>query len=243
MNFIRRLRKVLRYGVGADALERRRADKRRAKQVRFESDAWRREAGFARRHYASYDEYVAHQSSKLGGIIDRLRETDAKEFDEFRARFSACGALVQPGSALCLGARLGTEVRALRSLGHFAVGIDLDPGPKNAYVLHGDFHDLLFPDGSTDVVYTNAMDHVFDLERMIGEVARVLRTGGRFVAEVDEGFREGGIPGDYEAMHWERVETLIERVSKIGSLEVEEVQELGRIRRGVRRLVVFRKPL
>ena len=46
---------------------------------------------------------------------------------------------------LCLGARLGTEVRALHNLGYFAIGIDLNPGVDNPYVLMGDFHKLVFP--------------------------------------------------------------------------------------------------
>ena len=88
------------------------------------------------------------------------------------------------------GARLGTEVRALHRLGHFAVGIDLEPGPDNHYVLPGDFHHIVFPDGSIDAIYTNALDHVFDLERVLGEVARLLRPGGLFIADIELGYEE-----------------------------------------------------
>jgi len=238
---IRRVRNILKYGLGPEALERKRADKRRAKRERFEVGAWNREGMFAQRSYGSYEEYLAHQASKLDGIIDRLRETDAEEYQEFRERFASCAALQGARSVLCLGARLGTEVRALHSLGYFAVGIDLNPGPNNTTVLPGDFHALVFPDASVDVVYTNALDHVFDLERMIGEVQRVLRPGGCFIAEIDEGYEDGGLPGDFEAIHWQQAEALIERIAKVGHFEVEEVRPLGRIRRGVRRLVVLRK--
>jgi SAM-dependent methyltransferase len=196
---------------------------------------------FAQRHYASYEDYLAHQSSKLDGIIERLRETDDAEYEEFRERFASCEALRAARSVLCLGARLGTEVRALHSLGVFAIGIDLNPGPNNTTVLPGDFHALVFPDASVEAVYTNALDHVFDLDRMIGEVRRVLKPGGCFVAEIDEGFAEGGLPGDFEAIHWEQAGALIERIAKIGRFEIEEERSLGRIRRGLRRLVVFRK--
>lgn len=239
---LRRVRNILKYGVGPEALERKRADKRRAKRERFESGAWNRDGMFAQRQYASYEDYLAHQTSKLDHIIDRLHETDDAEFQEFRERFAACGALREAKSVLCLGARLGTEVRALHDLGHFAVGIDLNPGPGNQTVLPGDFHALVFPDACVDAVYSNALDHVFDLDRMIGEVQRVLRPGGCFVAEIDEGFEEGGLPGDFEAIHWERAGALVERIAKIGRFEVEETTPLGRIRRGVRRLVVLRKP-
>jgi SAM-dependent methyltransferase len=238
----RRIRNVLRYGLGPQALERKRADKRRAKRERFESGTWNRDGMFAQRRYASYENYLAHQASKLDAIIDRLRETDAREFQEFRERFASCEALRGAKSVLCLGARLGTEVRALHSLGIFAVGVDLNPGPDNTTVLSGDFHALVFPDASVQAVYTNALDHVFELDRMIGEVQRVLQPGGCFVAEIDEGFEEGGLPGDFEAIHWEQAGALIERIAKVGHFEVEEVRPLGRIRRGLRRLVVFRKP-
>ena len=143
---------------------------------------------------------------------------------------------------LCLGARLGTEVRALHSLGHFAVGIDLNPGPKNPYVLPGDFHDLVFADGSVDCIYTNALDHVFELEKVIAEATRVLAPGGIFLAEFEIGFSEGHTPGSYEATHWRDSQQLIDTIRDLGKLEVEQVDELGDTRRGDRKLVVFRKP-
>ena len=162
--------------------------------------------------------------------------------EEFTARFQGSPALAGARTVLCLGARLGTEVRALHGLGHFAVGIDLNPGPGNALVLHGDFHQLVFPDGSVDAVYTNALDHVFDLDRVVGEVARVLAPGGAFLAEFEVGFGEGHVPGDFEAIHWRDSDTLIARIADVGKLVVEDVRELGATRRGQRRLVTFRKP-
>lgn len=242
MRILKRLRNIVRYGFGDDARERKRADKRGAKRERFESARWEREGDLARRRYASYDEYVAHQSSKLDGIVDRLRENQDAELEEFVARFQACPALAGARTVLCLGARLGTEVRALHRLGHFAVGIDLNPGPDNAWVLPGDFHHLVFPDGSVDAIYTNAMDHVFDLERMIGEVVRVLAPGGVFLAEIETGFDEGHVPGDFEAIHWRDSDALVARVAEAGKLLVGEIHELGATRRGERRLASFRKP-
>src|SRR5262249_15072820 len=80
--FVRRLRRVLRFGVGKAALERKRAAKRRTDQERFASEAWRRDGGLAHRDYGSYEQYVRHQSSKLAGVIDRLREKDTAKFEE-----------------------------------------------------------------------------------------------------------------------------------------------------------------
>ena len=52
--------------------------------------------------------------------------------------------LGQVRTVLCLAARIGTEVKAFLDLGCFAIGIDLNPGTDNRYVVHGDFHDLQF---------------------------------------------------------------------------------------------------
>jgi SAM-dependent methyltransferase len=238
---LKHLRNAMRFGSG-EARERKQAEKRQAKHERFLSELWRRDGDFAQRSYASYDAYVKHQASKLAGIADRLRRTEAEELEEFRERFASCDALANADVILCLGARLGTEVRALHSLGRFAVGIDLEPGPENRHVLHGDFHSLVFPDASIDAVYSNTLDHAFDLDRMVLEVLRVLRPGGRFVAEIDEGFEEGTVPGHYEALSWAHADLVIQMIARDGRFEVEKIASLGRNRRGVRSLVVFRKP-
>jgi len=243
VSFLKRLRNVVRYGFGARARARKTADKRERKKARFDcAERWQQDAGFARRRYASYEDYLHHQASKLDGIIDRLRETEPQEFAEFLERFSKCTALEARGSVLCLGARLGTEVRALQALGHFAIGIDLNPGPDNPYVLPGDFHRLAFQDGSLDAVYTNALDHAFDIDRAVREAARVIRPGGLFLAEIDVGFGEGSIPGDFEAAHWKSSQLLIDRIRDRGGFTVESVREIGETRGGRRRQVVFRKP-
>lgn len=242
MGFLKRARHILRYGLGDKARARKRTDKRAAKSARFASERWAQDGDFARRRYASYDDYVAHQVSKLAGVADRLRETEQRDFDQFLERFSACRPLAGMHNVLCLGARLGTEVRALHRLGHFAVGIDLNPGEQNPYVLPGDFHGLVFPDASVDAVFTNALDHVFDLERMLGETKRVLRPGGILLAEFELGFGEGHVPGHYEATHWKSADALVEQIRELGGFAVEEVVDLGKTRRGPRRQVVFRKP-
>jgi SAM-dependent methyltransferase len=238
----KRVRNAWKFGVGEKALERKRGEKRRVREKGFASEAWRRDDAFAHRRYASYEEYLEHQSSKLARVIDRKRRDDVELFPAFHERFSRCSALADARSVLCLGARLGTEVRALLSLGHFAVGIDLEPGPDNRFVLHGDFHNLVFADGSVDAVYSNALDHVFDLDRVVREVRRVLRPGGCFIAEVDEGYDEGCIPGEFESIQWKNAAVLVERIVKAGGLEFEEARSLGRDLRGPRRLLVFRNP-
>jgi SAM-dependent methyltransferase len=243
MKTLKRLSNISKYGLGAQARERKRADKEQRRHERFhDADLWEHSEEGARRRYASYDEYVEHQASKLDKIAPRLHEKADEDFTEFRRRFATCAALVGARSVLCLGARLGTEVRALHDLGYFAVGIDLNPGERNPYVLPGDFHRIVFPNGSIDAVYTNALDHVFSLAELVGEVGRLLRPGGVFIADLELGSDEGFIPGQYESAMWRDHDRLIDQIKELGRFEVEQVRDLGKTRRDQWTQVVFRKP-
>ena len=235
----RRLRNIAIYGVGSDALERKRAVKNAARQQVFESDLWEKDMKFARRSYKDYDEYLDHQAAKLKQIEHRLYETYEEDLAEFRRRFKGCLPLAEARNVVCLGARLGTEVRALHSLGYFSVGVDLNPGEENNYVLHGDFHHLVFPDNSADAVYCNALDHVLNLEKFLAEISRILRPGGLFVADLLEGFEEGFTPGKYEAMVWRTREGFIEDISQQG-FDMLEARDLGHHRRDHWAQIVFR---
>jgi ubiquinone/menaquinone biosynthesis C-methylase UbiE len=104
---------------------------------------------------------------------------------------------------------LGTEVRAFIDLGCFAVGVDIESGKESAYVLHGDFHQLQFPSNSVQVVFTNALDHAFYLEKVIAEAARVVKVEGIFVVEATWGSSEGGAPGEYESYFWHSIDDLV----------------------------------
>jgi len=243
MKALKRLSNISKYGLGAGARARKQADKEERRKERFyESGLWEHGEDGARRKYASYEAYVDHQVSKLDKVAHRLREKEDEDLAEFRRRFESCAALAGARSLLCLGARLGTEVRALHDLGYFAIGIDLNPGERNPYVLPGDFHGIVFPDSSVDAVYTNALDHVFSLEQVVGEVRRLLRPGGIFVTDLELGSAEGFVPGEYESSMWRDHQALIERIRELGSFAIEEQRDLGRTRRDQWTQVVFRKP-
>ncbi len=243
MAALKKLSNIVKYGLGEQARGRKRADKKKLRQSQFsDSELWRREDDFARRAYASYDDYLSHQASKLDKVADRLRQNEEDVFQEFKERFESCAELSGARTVLCLAARLGTEVRALHALGYFAVGLDLNPGNDNPYVLKGDFHAIVFPPGSVDAIYCNSIDHVFDLAKMITETRRVLCPGGIFLAELEIGFEEGYTPGNFEAMHWRSADVLVQQIQELGGFDVESVRDLGMTRRGPRKLVVFRKP-
>jgi SAM-dependent methyltransferase len=243
MPTLRRVADILKYSLGPKAKQRKRAEQARVRAERFlDAGRWQHGEEFAWRRYASYDEYVAHQAAKLDGIVHRLRENEAEAFVTFKQRFATCAPLAEARSVLCLGARLGTEVRALHALGYFAVGIDLSPGSGNAYVLPGDFHRIVFPGNSVDAIYTNALDHAFALERIVGEVRRLLRPGGLFIIDLIPGCREGFIPGEFEAMSWSDSNALIRLVRDVGAFTPVEIRDLGRSGRFEWRQAVLRKP-
>ena len=195
---------------------------------------WRREEApweglenrstFRRRTYASYEDYVAHQRDKIESLgTDWLATHDVRYRNLLRARLKSL-PLIRPGNrVLCLGARLGTEVKAFIDLGCFAIGIDLNPGPDNRYVVVGDFHNLQFADSSIDVIFTNSLDHVYDLGRLVQEAHRVLLPGGVVVVEMIKGAEEGGKPSVYESLHWSQTEDVIDVFTNVGFEVVHRV--------------------
>ena len=169
---------------------------------------------FQKRSYNSYEAYLEHQKAKL--------EThDFGKYDtEFRAalreRLAALPLDWRGRSVLCLGARIGTEVKAFLDVGASATGIDLNPGPDNPYVVPGDFHDLQFAPASMDIVYTNSLDHAFDLERIAREVLKVLKPNGIFIVEAVHGREEGINPGFFESFFWKNIDQLVRALEAEG---------------------------
>jgi len=238
---VKRTRNILRYGLGEGGRQRKREAKAKAREARFESSLWEHEGSLAKRKYGSYEEYIDHQVAKLDQIQHRLEETRAEDLADFLRRFEGCEALKRARNVLCLGARLGTEVQAMLQLGHFAIGIDLNPGADNPYVVKGDFHNIVFPDKSVDAVYTNVLDHVFDMKKLMSEVERILADDGILVADVLRGFDEGFTPGAYESTHWKSVDALLEEIARVSHLRLESRRDLGQIRRDHWIQLVFSK--
>ena len=132
---------------------------------------------------------------------------------KFYRRFKHLKPLL-PKSALilCCGARQGTEVEVLHDLGfRNAYGIDLNPGPDNQIVRPGDFMKLQEEESSLDLLYTNCVDHAFDLDAMIEEHTRVLKPGGFLLYDLGTNM-EKGAGGPFEAVAWDRTEDLVIRL-------------------------------
>lgn len=176
------------------------------------------EEAFARRQYPSYDDYLKHQRTKLHAFRHRsIERHDSKFFAALSERLGALPLSFQHKAVLCLAARQGSEVRAFIAQGAFAVGVDLNPGQGNRFVVTGDFHDLQFADRSVDVVYTNSIDHAYDLERLLAEVWRVLTDDGLLITEVARGAETGNTgQGFYEAFSWASLDQLRHRIEACG---------------------------
>lgn len=167
------------------------------------------------RSYGSYEEYVSHQRGKREKV-SWLQEYDKKYSQVLTDRLESQGVVKAGMSVLCLGARIGSEVKAFLAVGCFAVGIDLNPSPGNNYVLYGDFHNVQFPFWSVEVVFTNCIDHVFNLERFLCEVRRVLKPNGWFILEIERGVKEGGVAGEYECLFYDKIDDMIEILVRSG---------------------------
>lgn len=169
---------------------------------------------FQRRNYRSCQQYIEHQKSKLAQLD--LSKYDVEYRDALRARLGRLGVLRPGTTVVCLAARIGTEVKAFLDHGCFAVGIDLNPGEENRYVVHGDFHDVQFADQSIDVVFTNSLDHAFDIHRLLGEIKRVLKLEGRLIIEIVVGTNEGQPPKFYESFCWTAIDDVVRLISDAG---------------------------
>jgi len=130
--------------------------------------------------YRSYAEYLKHQTEKTLDPQKRekwLGEEWQIKYQAFLDLFNKHSRFVRPGlSAVCLGARTGQEVKALRDLGLEARGFDLVP--CEPYVEQGDVHHLALADSSTDFVFSNIFDHCLYPEVFISEIERILKSGG-----------------------------------------------------------------
>ena len=177
---------------------------------------WSNKDGLKVKNYSSYGEYTKHQRSKLHKIAGSLGTYDVSYREVLRKRLFEGGIVRSSMNVLCLAARIGTEVKAFIDLGCFAIGLDLNPGENNKYVVTGDFHHIQFADHSVDVVFSNSIDHVFDLEKFLGEIKRVLKPTGYLILEIAKGEKEGVQGGYYESMAWDTLDDFLKMITAHG---------------------------
>jgi len=190
------------------------------------------------RQYKSYEEYKEHQTEKTK--MDSEFKTALNEWewrkDDFLKAFKILDGILnlKESNALCLGARYGCEVDTLRYLGCDALGVDLVP--RLPLVVGGDFHNLDFKDESYDLVYSNALDHVYDMKKFLGEASRVLKHNGILFLELPVGQRCEGV-GVYECIGIESVSDIIKLLPEF----IEIKRERAIPRDGLNVAIVLKK--
>ena len=193
-------------------------DKHPVRNKHHGAGGWKeeKEGGLARRDYSDYEEYLTHQKLKLDEMVKIQGGFSNFDIFDFRLKFYSrfrhlAGLLPRDAKILCCGARQGTEVDVLRDLGFFnARGIDLNPYKDNPLVETGDMMHLDLPDNSLDLLYTNCVDHAFDLDQMLVEHRRVLKPRGYLLYDIAFNEEEGA--GIWEAISWDRCEDIVERL-------------------------------
>ncbi|KAL4277839.1 hypothetical protein GQ457_03G008680 [Hibiscus cannabinus] len=142
-----------------------------------------------RRGYTSYDAYIQRQLNKT--LNPKLREIwmtrdwDRKihVFSRFFRELKLRNLLSNSSKALCIGARVGQEVEALRRVGvSDSIGIDLVPSPP--LVLKGDFHHQPFDNETFDFEFSNVFDHALYPRKFVAEIERTLKPDGVCVLHV-----------------------------------------------------------
>lgn len=221
-------RRSLRWHKNANYSHER--DKASIRKKHFAKEGWKKAASsddLVYRDYGTYEEYVEHQKSKFEEIIQIHGGFDTKTTIKYRLQFyDRFGGLNRylnsDARVLCAGARQGTEVQVLHELGYTnAYGIDLNPGPQNPLVKKGDFLKIDEPAGVLDLVYSNAIDHAFNLEDLFREHARVIKPDGYVFYDI--ALQEGGV---FEAVHWKADEVVFQLMLKFFS-SVEMVRVDG----------------
>ena len=199
------------------------------------------EDGLYHRRYASYDEYVAHQRDKLRHLD--LSDYDALFEQELTDRLQRQNLVRRGDTVLCLGARLGTECRAFIAQGAVAVGIDLNPGLGNRHVVVGDFHEPQFADASFDFVYTNCLDHSFDLDKVMAGADRVLKPGGAFIADIMNGAADtdAWTADGYDCLFWDSSADMIERLKECTGYALESATPMKSVWGWSGQMVILRK--
>lgn len=212
--YIRKLRKMRDPGYVHER------DKHEVRKKHHGGGGWKTEkdGDVLKRDYTDYEEYLTHQKQKLDELIKMKGGFSNWDISEYRLKFYArfrhlTPLLPKDAVILCCGARQGTEVEVLRDLGFSkAIGLDLNPGPDNPYVKPGDFMRLDYADGTVDLVYTNCVDHAFDLDQMITEHQRVLKPDGFLLYDIGAEQEESHGAGVFEAISWDRAEDVLKRL-------------------------------
>lgn len=133
-----------------------------------------------------YDTYMYMQGRKFRTKREqtKIAENTEKRKKKFKRVFTEAKPLMNKGNLLCLGARTGDEVDIAKLMGFKpCIGIDLYPIGKE--VIKADWHNMPFDNDVFDNVYTNSIDHCYDVKILAEEIKRVMRPGGKFYFQLE----------------------------------------------------------
>jgi SAM-dependent methyltransferase len=139
--------------------------------------------------YSSYESYIQRQLNKtLNPKLRKIwttRDWNRKipVFAKFFSELNNKNLLQKTSKALCIGARVGQEVEALRRIGVVdSIGMDLVPYPP--LVVKGDFHNQPFDNETFDFEFSNVFDHALYPQKFVAEIERTLKLNGVCVLHV-----------------------------------------------------------
>lgn len=181
-----------------------------------------------RYNFKSYEEYLQLQLRKT--LNPKLRELWTskdwrRKVDVFSFHFQILmnESLLKPGDkALCIAARVGQEVLALKEVGvEDSIGVDLVPSPP--LVVKGDMHRLPFEHNSFDFEFSNAFDHALFPAMFASEVKRTLKPGGILVLHLALKQRTD----KYSANDLTKIDPVFHLFKNLDVVHVREVDAFG----------------
>ncbi len=129
------------------------------------------------RQYEAYEAYLKHQGQKarLRSTIRRGNKRRRRRLREFCLYFAILERFITHDTkGLCLGARYGEEVQALRDIGYANItGIDIVACPP--LVTSGDMNHVDCDNNEYGFIFSNALDHAYSLKTFADEVSRIGR--------------------------------------------------------------------
>lgn len=178
--------------------------------------------------YKSYEAYIQRQLNKtLNTKLRKIwttRDWNRKipVFAKFFSELKTKNLLQETSKALCIGARVGQEVEALRRINVVdSIGMDLVPHPP--LVVEGDFHNQPFGNDTFDFEFSNVFDHALYPHKFVGEIERTLKPNGVCVLHVALSRRAD----KYSANDLYSVEPLVELFKNSVLVHVRKVDGFG----------------
>lgn len=177
----------------------------------------------------NYKFYLFHQKLKSFFRLEKLNDSYNSRLKEFEKEFKNIEFLGLK-KILCVAARLGTEVHALRNLNYDAIGIDIFVTKNNKYVRYGEFENIPYENQTFDAVYTNSVDHIYDLEKTVNEIDRVLNTRGYLLLSLMKGIDEGfEMAGTFETLVWKKRFDIISKIQKINNYKLVKEVDINKV--------------